>query len=660
MIAHADEIANAAGAARGQERRREGQDARRVGAAVAAAGGARRARRGAGGARDAAAARARHGEARGAAARARVLAAARAAQAGRAQAADARRRRARNARPEAPADCRRRQRATPRDDRAAAQDRDRQVAAADHHRRSGAARAGVRAPAHRASSAWRSSRPRRRPRRSSPRRSSASALASPGRPTVYMPLGHRYLGAPPQLDAHKALDVLSLVFAAGQPRKHVHGLKDAIVLLARYGARMGGVASDPQIASYLIDPDRGARRGVAVRAPARRRPSSRARRCSARARRRSPTTRSRWRARRAVRRRARPKARSPVGALLRAELEQKQDAAPARRRSSCRWRACSPSWRRTAVKPRRRVAAHARPRRRCTSCRRSRAEVQALAGSDINLGSPKQLQELLFEKLGLPGIKRTKTGWSTDADVLEELAPAPPRRRQDPRAPRARQAQGHVHRRAARRRRSQGRAGCTPRIARPSPRRGACRRPSRTCRTCRSAPSSGREIRRAFIADAGSRAHRRRLLADRAARPGAPVEGSGAPRRLQQGRGHPSPHRHRDVRRGAGGRSAAALGGQDDQLRHRLRPLRLRPRAAARHRARRRQALHRRLLEDLRQARQVHAPDHRGRLSRRRHAHAARALPAHPRAAGAQPPGCARPASAWRATRRSRARRPTC
>ncbi|HEX8953246.1 MAG TPA: DNA polymerase, partial [Polyangia bacterium] len=53
-------------------------------------------------------------------------------------------------------------------------------------------------------------------------------------------------------------------------------------------------------------------------------------------------------------------------------------------------------------------------------------EVATLAGTEINLGSPKQLQELLFEKLGLPGIKRTKTGWSTDADVLEELAPLHP------------------------------------------------------------------------------------------------------------------------------------------------------------------------------------------------------------------------------------------
>jgi DNA polymerase-1 len=53
-------------------------------------------------------------------------------------------------------------------------------------------------------------------------------------------------------------------------------------------------------------------------------------------------------------------------------------------------------------------------------------EVRALTGTEINLGSPKQLQELLFGKLGLPSTRRTKTGFSTDADVLEELAPLHP------------------------------------------------------------------------------------------------------------------------------------------------------------------------------------------------------------------------------------------
>lgn len=43
------------------------------------------------------------------------------------------------------------------------------------------------------------------------------------------------------------------------------------------------------------------------------------------------------------------------------------------------------------------------------------------AGSEFNLGSPKQLQKVLYEDLGLRIIKRTKTGPSTDASVLEEL-----------------------------------------------------------------------------------------------------------------------------------------------------------------------------------------------------------------------------------------------
>ncbi|WP_044912673.1 DNA polymerase I [Butyrivibrio sp. WCE2006] len=48
------------------------------------------------------------------------------------------------------------------------------------------------------------------------------------------------------------------------------------------------------------------------------------------------------------------------------------------------------------------------------------------AGIDFNINSPKQLGEVLFEKLGLKGGKKTKTGYSTAADVLEKLAPENP------------------------------------------------------------------------------------------------------------------------------------------------------------------------------------------------------------------------------------------
>lgn len=51
------------------------------------------------------------------------------------------------------------------------------------------------------------------------------------------------------------------------------------------------------------------------------------------------------------------------------------------------------------------------------------AELHAMVGQPFNVQSPKQLGEILFDKMGLPGGKKTKTGaWSTDSDVLETLA----------------------------------------------------------------------------------------------------------------------------------------------------------------------------------------------------------------------------------------------
>ncbi len=49
--------------------------------------------------------------------------------------------------------------------------------------------------------------------------------------------------------------------------------------------------------------------------------------------------------------------------------------------------------------------------------------IYTLAGLYFNINSPKQLGEVLFERLKLPGGKKTKTGYSTAADVLEKLAP---------------------------------------------------------------------------------------------------------------------------------------------------------------------------------------------------------------------------------------------
>lgn len=50
------------------------------------------------------------------------------------------------------------------------------------------------------------------------------------------------------------------------------------------------------------------------------------------------------------------------------------------------------------------------------------AEIYDAAGEEFNINSPKQLGVILFEKLCLPVIKKTKTGYSTDAEVLDELS----------------------------------------------------------------------------------------------------------------------------------------------------------------------------------------------------------------------------------------------
>ena len=112
-----------------------------------------------------------------------------------------------------------------------------------------------------------------------------------------------------------------------------------------------------------------------------------------------------------------------------------------------------------------------------------------LAGHEFNVGSPKQLGEVLFDKMGLQGGKRMKTGaWGTDSSVLQTLAD-----------------QGHElparileWRRASKTgnppmpmrwwmRSIRARAACTPATRWRSRPPGGCRRPTRTCRTSRSA-----------------------------------------------------------------------------------------------------------------------------------------------------------------------------
>jgi DNA polymerase I len=53
----------------------------------------------------------------------------------------------------------------------------------------------------------------------------------------------------------------------------------------------------------------------------------------------------------------------------------------------------------------------------------STAKIYELAGQEFTIGSPKQLGEILFDKLGIPGATKTKTGYATGAEILQQIAP---------------------------------------------------------------------------------------------------------------------------------------------------------------------------------------------------------------------------------------------
>ena len=214
-------------------------------------------------------------------------------------------------------------------------------------------------------------------------------------------------------------------------------------------------------------------------------------------------------------------------------------------------------------------------------------QAYALAGQPFNLSSPKQLGDILFQKMKLPALRKTSTGQpSTDEDVLTELAADYPAAQGAARAPRVDEAQVDVHRQAPAD--GQPRDGARAHDVQPGDRGDG---PARVERS-ESAEHSGAHGRRA--ADprgvhraARSRRHVRRLLADRAADHGASVRRPGAPERVSDRRGHPSRDGGGNLRRSAvrGELGAAALH-QGGQLRPDLRDGRVRPRAAAWHRAR--------------------------------------------------------------------------
>ena len=287
------------------------------------------------------------------------------------------------------------------------------------------------------------------------------------------------------------------------------------------------VVFDTFLAAYLIEPNRTAYTVEAMLDDA----GDRAARCR-------PTRRRRRLIRSAVRRAARCApwlAAPPRGA--------QRDAPAGRRRAAARDRAGGDGGRR---RPRRPVPAWPRSRARVAD-EVAELEQQAyeLAGGPFTIGSPKQLGEVLFERLGLPADRKGKTGYSTDQRVLAKIRDLHPivavveRWRELTKL----HSTYLIALPAAHRRRT---GASTRRSRRPRPPRAGSRARTRTCRTSRCARRSGARSgarswpsRAARLLAADYSQVELRILAHLSRRAGAgrrvPARGGRAPRDRRRG-----------------------------------------------------------------------------------------------------------------------------
>ncbi|MBK8482257.1 MAG: DNA polymerase I [Proteobacteria bacterium] len=234
---------------------------------------------------------------------------------------------------------------------------------------------------------------------------------------AYVPVGHLFLGAPRQLAWAQVTAALAPLLADSGIVKYIHDVKLATTVLGRAGLPLCGVADDPMLASYLLDPSRpthdlgalarlylrqdlalpsGAGRRGAVDGEATLRESARSVAAAAVAT---------WEV---TSRLGVELARDPPLSRLMREVERPlSDILAAMELRGCL----------VEARELRAIGEEV-----ALELRQLERAIQEQAGWAININSPKQLRSLLFDQLGLTAGKKTKTGYSTDSEVLADLA----------------------------------------------------------------------------------------------------------------------------------------------------------------------------------------------------------------------------------------------
>ena len=241
----------------------------------------------------------------------------------------------------------------------------------------------------------------------------------------YVPVGHDYLGAPPQIPKERALDILRSVLEDPAVRKIGQNIKFDLIVLEHEGVRLAGVSRDTMVLSYLLEPNWG-RHGLEKLALHYLQETK------------TPYADIVGRGKKEL-------------TMDKVEIERAapyacQDAALALELGAALWEKIEAKKLDRLYEDIERPLIGLLARMEIWGVRvdpevlksmskelggelgRLEKEIHALAGGAFNINSPRQLADILFHKLGLPAARRTKItkGYSTSLDILEELAAVHP------------------------------------------------------------------------------------------------------------------------------------------------------------------------------------------------------------------------------------------
>jgi DNA polymerase-1 len=242
------------------------------------------------------------------------------------------------------------------------------------------------------------------------------AFATAGGRTRYVPLRHRYVGAPDQIPLRAVKEVLGPLFADPKLPKRGHGLKTLWHVLAANGITLDGMDEDVELASYLLNPSRKehtltdlARERLRSELPLLTAPGKKGARVSELTVEEAGHLFGAW-----------ADAAYQMAGELWKELEG-VGLGKLGREIEIPLMPVLARMEREGVRIDSGVLARINERVEA-DCKGYLAEIYKLAGHEFNVNSNAQMNQVLYEEIKLPVLKRGKTGPSTDHDVLEKLA----------------------------------------------------------------------------------------------------------------------------------------------------------------------------------------------------------------------------------------------